>query len=144
MKVKYGEWEKRMAALTSLLTFLLGFYMSQIMSTWWSTVSTIPDPESSLLTFAWLVSDKNPNFSLPLPKGETRISSDKRYPRAVLEAQKMIGRYSLLAWTLCFNNISHIFHEKFKTFEQLNRKGLIKDREISELKVEEIILKYFY
>lgn len=139
VKVKYAEWEKRMAALTNLLTFLFGFYMSQIMSTWWSTVSSIPDLESFLLTFAGLVSDRNPNFTLSKIEGKTKVGNKSNFPRVVLEVQKMVARYGLLAWALCFNNISRDFHKKFKTTQQLKEKGLLKDREISELKVREVI-----
>ena len=47
----------------------------------------------------------------------------------------MVARFGLLAWTLCFNTISPVFRKEFNTFEKLKKKGLLKDRELVELKV---------
>ena len=139
-KVKYEEWGKRATSLTSIITFLLGFYVSRIVVTWWSRVASIPDIENSLLMLAGLVSSNNPKFQLPADEdqtqsnGETKVKSTQ-FPIGVLEAKKMIARYGLLSWTLCFSTISPSFKRNFKTLEQLKDKGLLKEREKCEVMV---------
>ena len=140
-KLRYKEWGARAGKLSSLLTFLLGFYVARIVASWWSQVCGNPDIDNSVLMFAGLASSKNPKFRLPLRKDdtnentETSLDSSTDFPRAVLEAEKMIARYGLLSWTLCFNTMSPIFRKKFNTFEELKKKGLLNDREERELKV---------
>ena len=140
-KTRYGEWGGRAEKLSSLLTFLLGFYVARIVASWWSQVCGNPNIDNSVLMFAGLTSSKNPKFRLPLRRNdttqntETSYDSSTAFPRAVLEAEKMIARYGLLSWTLCFNTMSPIFRKKFGTFEDLRRKGLLLKREETELKV---------
>ena len=140
-KARYGEWGGRAVKLSSLLTFLLGFYVARIVASWWSQVCGNPNIDNSVLMFAGLTSSKNPKFRLPLRRNdttqntETSYDSSTAFPRAVLEAEKMIARYGLLSWTLCFNTMSPIFRKKFGTFEDLRRKGLLLKREETELKV---------
>ena len=142
-KLRYKKWGARAGKLSSLLTFLLGFYVARIVASWWSQVCGNPDIDNSVLMFAGLASSKNPKFRLPLRKDdtnentETSLVSSTNFPRAVLEAEKMIARYGLLSWTLCFNTMSPIFRKKFNTFEELKKKGLLNDREETELKVGE-------
>lgn len=89
--------------------------------------------EPSLLIFAGLVSHDNSKFSLPVSKEGKKSCTD--FSGATLEAKKTIARYGILAWVLCFNTISLSFNRKFKTVEQLKKKGLLKEREESGLKV---------
>ena len=124
---------ERLQSLTRLLTFLLGFYMSRTVASWSDTVRKIPTMEPSLLIFAGLVSHDNSKFSLPVSKEGKKSCID--FSGAVLEAKKTIARYGILAWVLCFNTISLSFNRKFKTVEQLKKKGLLKEREESGLKV---------
>jgi len=139
-KKKYEEWGERATKLSSLLTFLLGFYVARIVSSWWSQVCGIPDIDNLVLMFAGLASSENHKFTLPLRRKdanqntETSYDSSTDFPRAVLEAEKMIARYGLLSWTLCFNTMSPIFRKEFGTFEKLKEKGLLHPREQEELK----------
>ena len=139
-KAKYEEWGKRATSLTTIITFLLGIYVGRIITGWWSRVASIPDIENSLLMLAGLVSSNNPKFQLPADEdqtqsnGETKVKSTQ-FPIGVLEAKKMIARYGLLSWTLCFSTISPSFKRNFKTLEQLKEKGLLKEREKSEVTV---------
>merc|ERR1711971_46046 len=137
-KQKYKDWGARAEKLSSLLTFLLGIYVGRIVVSWWSQVCGNPDIDNSVLMFAGLASIKNPKFRLPIRKedtnGKTSYVSSRDFPRAVLEAEKMIARYGLLSWTLCFNTMSPIFRKGFNTFEKLRKKGLLNDREETELK----------
>merc|ERR1719341_125276 len=128
----YVEWGQRLQSLTRLLTFLLGFYMSRTVASWSDTVRKIPTMEPSLLIFAGLVSHDNSKFSLPVSKEGKKSCTD--FSGATLEAKKTIARYGILAWVLCFNTISLSFNRKFKTVEQLKKKGLLKEREESGLK----------
>merc|ERR1712130_1034726 len=128
----YLEWGQRLQSLTRLLTFLLGFYMSRTVASWSDTVRKIPTMEHSLLIFAGLVSDENSKFTLPVSKEGKKSCTD--FSAAVLEAKKTIARYGILSWVLCFNTISLNFNRKFKTVEQLKKKGLLKEREESGLK----------
>ena len=123
------------------LTFLLGFYVSRIVACWWNQVCGIPDIDNTVLMFAGLASTENHKFSLPLQNvdtnqnTETSEDSTNDFPRAVLEAEKMIARYGLLSWTLCYNSISPIFRKEFGTFDALKKKKLLHAREETELRV---------
>ena len=140
-KTKYEEWGARALKLSSLLTFLLGFYVSRIVACWWTQVCAIPDIDNTVLMFAGLASTENHKFRLPLQNNdtnqntETSEDSSRDFPRAVLEAEKMIARYGLLSWTLCFNTISPIFRKEFGTFDALKEKRLLHAREETELRV---------
>ena len=140
-KQKYSEWGDRAVTLSSLLTFLLGFYVSRIVACWWNQVCGIPDIDNTVLMLAGLVSSENQKFRLPLRKSDTNqnrktdSNSSSDFPGTVLEAEKMVARFGLLAWTLCFNTISPVFRKEFNTFEKLKKKGLLNDRELVELKV---------
>ena len=135
-KAKYEEWGKRATSLTTIITFLLGIYVGRIITGWWSRVASIPDIENSLLMMAGLVSVDNPKFQLPAVEDQTEKNEDSQFPVGVLEAKKMIARYGLLSWTLCFCTISPVFNRSFKTLQELEEKGLLKGREMSELKVK--------
>ena len=107
--------------------------MSRTVASWSDTVRKIPIMEHSLLIFAGLVSDDNSKFTNPVSKEGKKSCTD--FSAAVLEAKKTIARYGILSWVLCFNTISLNFNRKFKTVEQLKKKGLLKEREESGLKV---------
>ena len=91
--------------------------------------------------FAGLTSSQNPKFRLPVRTDdanqtpETSHESSTDFLRAVLEAERMIARFGLLSWTLCFNTMSPIFRKKFDTFDSLKKKGLLNEREETALKV---------
>ena len=85
-------------------------------------------------------SHENPETSHENP--ETSHESSTDFLRAVLEAEKMIARFGLLSWTLCFNTMSPIFRQEFGTFAKLKDKGLLQAWEEKELKVGMCITDY--
>ena len=140
---RFKRWNDHFIFLTRLLTFLLGFYISSIVSRWntqvgWNQfwkfikhdvfkVNNIPDAESPQLMLGGLVrSDPTaPRHSLTSPG-------------SVLEARKMIARYCVLSWTLCFNTFSTPIRLRFGTARKLVAKGLLRERELRALQVTEI------
>ena len=98
--------------------------------------------------FAGLTSSQNPKFRLPVRTDdanqtpETSHESSTDFLRAVLEAEKMIARFGLLSWTLCFNTMSPIFRQEFGTFAKLKEKGLLHAWEEKGLKVGMCINDY--
>ena len=52
-----------------------------------------------------------------------------------LEARKMVARYCLLAWTMCYNTFKGPLALEFGTAGQLLEKGLLQDRELTALQV---------
>ena len=67
-----------------------------------SQVQGIPDPKGPLLMLGGLV--KNPD-----PKHPT---TDVTSTTGVLEAKKMIARYCLLSWTMCYNTFNNSNNNK--------------------------------
>ena len=53
----------------------------------------------------------------------------------VLEARKMVARYCLLAWTMCYNTFRGPLADEYSTTGQLLDKGLLQDRERTALQV---------
>ena len=63
-------------------------------------------------------------------------------PGAVLEAQKMVARYCLLAWTMCFSTFSQPLERSFSSepegkfsARELIKKGLLREEELRVLQV---------
>ena len=114
---------------------------THICASWWSQVCGNPNIDNTLLMFTGLTSSQNPKFRLPVRTDdanqtpETSHESSTDFLRAVLEAERMIARFGLLSWTLCFNTMSPIFRKKFGTFDSLKKKGLLNEREETALKV---------
>ena len=63
--------------------------------------------------------------------GRDRLTS----PRAVTAAKKMISRYCLLAWTMCFSTLSRPLRDQYGSVGQLLEKRLLTERELAVLKV---------
>ena len=87
-------------------------------------MNNIPDAESPQLMLGGLVTSdpSKPKASLTSPYG-------------ALEARKMVARYCLLSWTLCFNTFSTPIRVSFGTPSKLIAKGLLKERELKSLQV---------
>merc|ERR1719339_728566 len=98
------------ATITKLITFLLGFYVSNIINRWWNKVRSVPKV-------------KNPSMVLSaLTWEDAKVKEeDLTSPAAVAEAKKMVARYCLLSWTMCFNTFSQPLAETCGTAKDLER-----------------------
>ena len=56
-------------------------------------------------------------------------------PAAVAEAKKMVARYCLLSWAMCFHTFSHSLASTCGTVEKMEERGLITKDEIAALQV---------
>ena len=88
-------------SITKLLTFFLGFYVSQIMGRWWKQITANPSMEGVCLTLNGIV------FSTTENAGERIIENEIKF-------KQKIARYCLLSWTMCFSNFSQNLKERFK------------------------------
>ena len=110
--------------ITKLITFLLGFYVSNIINRWWNKIRSIPKAENPSLVLAALT------WELPNAKTEELTS-----PTAVAEAKKMFARYCLLSWAMCFSTFSKSLASTCGTARQMEERGLITKDEIAALQV---------
>ena len=63
--------------------------------------------------------------------GQGALSS----PLAVLQAKKMVARYCLLAWTMCFTTFSRPLATNLGTTGGLLEKKLLREEELASLQV---------
>jgi len=126
------EWAKAVlkdtaanyGTITKLITFLLGFYVSNIINRWWNKVRSVPKVENPSMVLSALTWE-NSNAKV----------EELTSPAAVAEAKKMVARYCLLSWTMCFNTFSKPLAEKCGTAKDLEQRGLITKDEIAALQV---------
>ena len=86
-------------SITKLLTFFLGFYVSQIMGRWWKQVVANPSMENICTMLNAIV--------------YSTTESKERDVEKEIKFKQKIARYCLLAWTMCFSNFSQSLKEKF-------------------------------
>jgi len=113
----FVHWDENARTLTSLITFLLGFYVTTIARRWWEQVSKLPDADNIVLILGGLV------------------WTDSK-PEAALKFKKTIIRYALLSWTMCLSQISSPLRHKFLTDEKYIEKGLLTKEEAIALKID--------
>jgi len=95
-------FDKTITPLSKDLTFLLGFYVSQIVRRWWDRFKILPNPDSLVLLAHGLV--------------------DFTKEHSMVWAKKMM-RYVILAYVLCLRRISKSIQKQFP-----NNKSLISNR----------------
>ena len=95
---------------TRYLTFILGFYVGQMIKRWWEQVKCLPDVDSITNVMAGFI--------------QLEFKDDVKAKDAALELKKKIVRYCLLSWTMCLAVISPPLHEKFKIGKNYIEKGL--------------------
>ena len=131
----FKRWNENSSLFLKLFTFLIGFYVSNIVSRWWAKVRSIPEVENPLLVLSGLVipsgreDESGPNQMAQVD----RLSL--KSPCGVTEIKKIIARYCLLSWTMCFNTFSQRLAEKFGKGEQLEKKGLLTPKEVECLRI---------
>ena len=106
---------------TRYLTFILGFYVGQMIKRWWDQVIAMPDIDNITHAMAGFV--------------QLEFNGDMDAREAARELRKKIVRYCLLSWTMCMASISMPLKEKFKEDENFKEKRLITDKELAALKV---------
>ena len=133
-EASFKQWNENSSLFLKLFTFLIGFYVSNIVSRWWAKVRSIPEVENPLLVLSGLVipsgreDESGPN--------QNRLSL--KSPCGVTEIKKIIARYCLLSWTMCFNTFSQRLAEKFGKGEQLKEKRLLTQEEFECLRIGEL------
>ena len=101
---------------TSYLTFILGFYVGQMIKRWWDQVKSMPDIDLVTNCMAGFV--------------QLEFKDDMQARSSALDLKKKIVRYCLLSWTMCMSTVSVPVKEKFITEENYTEKGLIKETEL--------------
>ena len=113
---------------TRYLTFILGFYVGQIIKRWWDQGKSLPYIDSITNCMAGFV--------------QLEFKDDEKSKDSSLGLKKTIVRYCLLSWTMCLAPLSPPLQEKFKSNnpgEKYIEKGLITIRELKALQVLKII-----
>jgi len=102
------------------LTFILGFYVGQMIKRWWDQVMSLPYIDPIANGLAGFV--------------QVEFKDDLKSKEAALDLRKKIARYCLLSWTMCFSTISIPLQRKFKSGENYLEKGLLTSPELAALK----------
>ena len=94
------DWVKKMQShdktATKYLTFILGFYVSQMITRWWDQVKSLPFIEPITNCLSGFV--------------QMTFKDDLKSKESALELNKKIARYCLLSWTMCLVSITtHTF-----------------------------------
>ena len=108
-------------------TFVLGFYVGQVIKRWWDQVKDIPDIDSVTICLAGFV------------QLEFKDEDEKKRQQAAddaLRLKKKIVRYCLLSWTMCLATISPPLKSKFSKADKFVEKKLLKNRELKALQVQ--------
>jgi hypothetical protein len=106
---------------TKYLTFILGFYVGQMIKRWWDQVKSLPDIDSITNCLAGFV--------------QLEFGDDQKAQDSALRLKKKIVRYCLLSWTMCLSAISPLLHDKFSSGEKYIQKGLMRKGEMKALQV---------
>ena len=122
----WHDWVTKMkdneTTATRYLTFILGFYVGQMIKRWWDQVKSIPYIDSITNCMAGFV-------QLEFKDEESKAKT------AALELKKKVVRYCLLSWTMCLAAISPPLKDRFKIGEHYIEKGLITEKELIALQV---------
>ena len=107
--------EGNSSSILRLLTFLLGFYVSQVVKRFWEQVLAVPQLDQVCLYLSGLVWSKDGN------KEEER------------EFKRDVARLCLLAWTMGLSSVSSSLGDKLATIEAYREQGLVTRREVALL-----------
>jgi len=107
------------ATATKYLTFILGFYVGQMIKRWWDQVKSLPDIDSITNCLAGFV--------------QLEFDDNQKAQDNALRLKKKVVRYCLLAWTMCLAAISPPLHQKFESGDKYIQKGLMRKGELKAL-----------
>ena len=113
---------------TRYLTFILGFYVGQMIKRWWDQVKSLPNIDNITNCMAGFI-------QLEFHDKEVDEEGNEKVREAALDLRKKIARYCLLSWTLCLSSLSRPLGSKFNDEEPYLQKGLITDSEMKIIKV---------
>jgi len=105
------------------LTFLLGFYVSLVVSRWWSQYCSLPWPDT-IATFLRAVKVKEGR------EEEGRIT------------RRTIMRYCLLSYLLCVRRLSIKLRKKFPTMREVIQTGLVTEDEAERIGEEDSVRQH--
>jgi len=126
-KKLFQHIHRELKPLLPLITFLISFYISNIVRRWWGKVRTVPEVENPLLILAGLLTRDQKAAPNSLKSAET-----------VTEVKKMVCRYCLLAWTMCFNSISQPLRKEYGSGRKLIEKKMLRESEKDALRLDEV------
>jgi len=105
------------------LTFLLGFYVSLVVSRWWNQYVCLPWPDS-IATFL---------AAVKVTKGK---EEEARMTR------RTIMRYCVLSYLLCVRRLSIKLRKKFPTMREVIKTGLITEAEAKKVGEEDSVRQH--
>jgi len=105
-------FDENVSPLSKDLTFLLGFYVSQIVRRWWDQFKLLPNPDNLVLLSHGLV-----DFT----------------KEANMVWCKRMMRYVLLAYVLCLRRISKAIRRQFPDYKSLVTCKLITRKELMQI-----------
>ena len=114
---------------TRYLTFILGFYVGQMIKRWWDQVKSLPDIDTITNCMAGFI-------QLEFEDKEKDKEKNAKAKQAAMDLRKKIARYCLLSWTMCLASISPPLGAKFKDGDQYLHKELITESELKAIKVK--------
>ena len=103
------------------ISFLLGFYVSQVMVRWWEQFSSLPWLDNLCLCLSQY---------LPGP--------------GLASSRRQITRYALVSMLITFSSISHRVAKKYKNFQTLVEAGLLTEKEKQKLEDLRLLTEYKY
>ena len=111
---------------TRYLTFILGFYVGQMIRRWWDQIRTLPDIDSLTNCMAGFIQ---------LEFKDDDKQKENKAREAALDLKKTIVRYCLLSWTMCLSSISPPLKKKFNHWQVYIEKELMTQEELWALEV---------
>jgi len=105
------------------LTFLLGFYVSLVVSRWWSQYVAMPWPDD-VATFLSGIKDKE---------------GEEEHGRIL---RRTIIRYCILSWVLCIRRLSIKLRKAYPSMKDLVDTGLVTEAEIARIGQEDSVRQH--
>ena len=144
-KKLFQHIHRELKPLLPLITFLISFYISNIVRRWWGKVRTVPEVRNTQIKI-----QNTPKYTIKQVENPLLIVAGllTRDPKAapdslksaetVTEVKKMVCRYCLLAWTMCFNSISQPLRKEYGSGRKLIEKKMLRESEKDALRLDEV------
>jgi len=105
------------------LTFLLGFYVSLVVSRWWSQYCALPWPDD-VATFLAVIKDKE---------------GEEEQGRVI---RRTIIRYCILSWVLCIRRLSIKLRKAYPDMSDIVATGLVTEAEAAKIGSEDSVRQH--
>jgi len=131
-----GVMKTNESTATKYLTFILGFYVGQMIKRWWDQVKSLPQIElvtNCLAGFIQLEFKEEHSNGQKVEDATARV--------AARDLKKKIVRYCLLSWTMCLSSFSKPLQKKFNESDAYIKKGLLNKNELNALQGDKSVWK---